>query len=320
MRILLVEDEEDVRNLLVTCLQRWGHEVVATQAVSEAWDKIQSGSTDLIISDWHLPSMAGTELVKKIRHDERYKQLPILMISGQADRSDIAEAIHAGITGFLHKPFAPIQLQEKLEVISCKKDPKQDAIGILKRMATHIYERYLSFDPTASTPLVVFGVPTNTVAGLSRLDRKDLVLYLYQVTAAIARANAQHPMLKAGYLLAPSTHEIMVRLRNNHVLKRITLMLVSQGCEGDIFRMVRLLRAGRGKTLPIVLVCDSMYDFPMKQRSNFAQLQVGVIERRQLEDVDYINTLIKENVVEPTLGDRSTSQALPQRSSPPVES
>ena len=117
MKILLVEDDQKIGQLIATGLEQKAHQVVWVQDGHKAWKLLNGVPVDVLITDWKLPDLSATELVQKLRRDERLGQLPVLMMSGSADKSEIVAAIKAGINGLVVKPFTVAQLLEKINVV-----------------------------------------------------------------------------------------------------------------------------------------------------------------------------------------------------------
>jgi two-component system chemotaxis response regulator CheY len=82
-----------------------------------AWPLLQSIHFDFLITDWNMPGMPGLDLLKAVRADERLSKLPVLMLTAESKREQIAEAAQAGVNGYVIKPFTAITLQEKIEKI-----------------------------------------------------------------------------------------------------------------------------------------------------------------------------------------------------------
>jgi two-component system chemotaxis response regulator CheY len=72
---------------------------------------------DLIITDWHMPKMDGLEFIKRVRANNSLSDIPMLMVTAEADRSNVLSAIQAGVNNYITKPFNAIDLQEKVEKI-----------------------------------------------------------------------------------------------------------------------------------------------------------------------------------------------------------
>ena len=99
-KILIAEDEENLRELVTRMLNIFNHEVIATENGQEALNYLQSNQVDALITDEQMPKMRGYELIKTLRSNNYH--LPIMLISGTADYKNAKEA---GANMFLRKPF-----------------------------------------------------------------------------------------------------------------------------------------------------------------------------------------------------------------------
>jgi two-component system chemotaxis response regulator CheY len=78
---------------------------------------LQSGGFDLLVTDSHMPGMTGLDLLKAVRADERLATLPVLMITAEATPEQLTEAVQAGASGHIVKPFTAGMLKEQLDKI-----------------------------------------------------------------------------------------------------------------------------------------------------------------------------------------------------------
>lgn len=123
MKILVADDMQSARESLVSMLRGMGF-----TDISEANDGIQALTAlkkekyDCIITDWNMPNMDGLSLVRFIRIDPAIKDLIVIMVTAQADRERVIEAIKVGITDYIVKPFTESTLREKLERIIEKRN------------------------------------------------------------------------------------------------------------------------------------------------------------------------------------------------------
>lgn len=108
IHILIVEDNESIRKLLVTVLTNIGFKNVSNaQDGRIAWSLIQRENVDLVITDWMMPHMDGMELIKNIRKsDQNFKNIPILMITASDKQEDIVQMAKLNINGYIVKPFS----------------------------------------------------------------------------------------------------------------------------------------------------------------------------------------------------------------------
>ncbi|MBW6489485.1 response regulator, partial [Sulfurimonas sp.] len=72
---------------------------------------------DMLITDWNMPEMNGLELVKKVRADARFKDLPIIMVTTEGGKAEVITALKAGVNNYIVKPFTPQVLKEKLGAV-----------------------------------------------------------------------------------------------------------------------------------------------------------------------------------------------------------
>jgi two-component system chemotaxis response regulator CheY len=105
--ILIVEDNDNMRKLMVTILHNLGFKKVKDAGNGKiAWDMLQENSCDLVISDLMMPEMDGLELLQKIRtSDEALKNTPVLMVTASDQKSDIMHASKLKIDGYIMKPI-----------------------------------------------------------------------------------------------------------------------------------------------------------------------------------------------------------------------
>jgi two-component system chemotaxis response regulator CheY len=117
-RVLVADDSSTMRKIILRSLQAVGVKDVAEAADgSEAIALFEPGKFDLVLTDWNMPGMNGLELLKAIR--EQDKAIPVIMVTTEAEKSRILEAIQAGVTDYLVKPFQQDALREKLEKHGC---------------------------------------------------------------------------------------------------------------------------------------------------------------------------------------------------------
>jgi two-component system chemotaxis response regulator CheY len=118
MKILIVDDFSTMRRIIKNILRQLGlTNVHEADDGTTAWPKIQAEDFDLIITDWNMPKMSGLELLKAIRSDENLKDLPVLMVTAEALKENIIEAVKAGVSNYIVKPFTAETMQEKLNKI-----------------------------------------------------------------------------------------------------------------------------------------------------------------------------------------------------------
>ncbi len=118
MRVMIVDDFATMRRIVKNILTQLGFKnFVEADDGSVAWEMLQKEPVDFIISDWNMPKMTGIELLKKVRADEKLKDIPFLMVTAEAQKENIVEAVKAKVNNYIVKPFTPETLGEKIEKI-----------------------------------------------------------------------------------------------------------------------------------------------------------------------------------------------------------
>ncbi len=118
MKVLVVDDFATMRRIIKNILLQLGFKnILEADDGTTAWDILNKEQVDLIISDWNMPKMPGIELLKKVRADDRFKDLPFLMVTAEAQKKNIVEAVKHRVSQYIVKPFTPETLQEKLNKI-----------------------------------------------------------------------------------------------------------------------------------------------------------------------------------------------------------
>ena len=126
-RILVVDDKANMRRTLRNMLRMMGfNNFNDAEDGDVALKKIKSEKFDFVICDWNMPRMNGVELLKAIREDDRFKNLPFLMITAEVEEGTVAESIEAEVDGYILKPFVPKTLEDKIiEILTRKQSPSQ---------------------------------------------------------------------------------------------------------------------------------------------------------------------------------------------------
>ncbi len=117
MKCLVVDDSATMRRIVVNALKSIGYDnVVEAGDGSDALQKCD-GSIELIITDWNMPVMGGLDFVKALRANPAHAKTPILMVTTRSVKEDILQAVEAGVSSYILKPFTPQVLKEKIDQI-----------------------------------------------------------------------------------------------------------------------------------------------------------------------------------------------------------
>ncbi|HTV78432.1 MAG TPA: chemotaxis response regulator CheY [Steroidobacteraceae bacterium] len=118
MKFLVVDDYLSMRRMVKSVLNDLGYSnVTEADDGSTALPLLRDGEFDFLITDWNMPGMPGLDLLKAVRANQRLAKLPVLMVTAEAKREQIVEAVQAGVNGYIIKPFTAEVLKEKLAKI-----------------------------------------------------------------------------------------------------------------------------------------------------------------------------------------------------------
>jgi two-component system chemotaxis response regulator CheY len=118
MTVLIVDDFATMRRIVKNILSQLGFKnFIEADDGSVAWEILQKEKVDFIVSDWNMPKMPGIDLLKKVRADDKLKDIPFLMVTAEAQKENIIEAVKAKVSNYIVKPFTPETLGEKIEKI-----------------------------------------------------------------------------------------------------------------------------------------------------------------------------------------------------------
>lgn len=116
-KILIAEDEPDIRELITLTLQFSGYDVVSAKDGAEAVDAARNDSFDLILMDVRMPRMTGYEACRILRESDTTKEIPIIFLSAKGQESEVKAGIDAGADDYILKPFAPDMLTRKIQEV-----------------------------------------------------------------------------------------------------------------------------------------------------------------------------------------------------------
>jgi len=107
-----------MRRIIINTLNKLGYtDVVQASNGREGLDRLAANPVDLIITDWNMPEMTGIEFIRSLRGNAKLSQVPVLMITSNAARDDIVEALRSGVTNYVVKPFTSDTMREKIESV-----------------------------------------------------------------------------------------------------------------------------------------------------------------------------------------------------------
>ncbi len=118
LKVLVVDDMSTMRRIVKNVLKQIGFsDLIEAENGQDALTKLKAGGFGLVVSDWNMPVMQGIDLLRAVRADPELKSLPFLMVTAEAQKENIIEAVQAGVSNYVVKPFTAEALQGKLEKI-----------------------------------------------------------------------------------------------------------------------------------------------------------------------------------------------------------
>jgi DNA-binding response OmpR family regulator len=116
-KILIAEDEPDIRELITLTLQFNGFDVTSARDGAEAVEIAQRGQFDLILMDVRMPRMTGYEACRRLRELDATKDIPIIFLSAKGQEAEVQQGLQAGADQYILKPFAPDMLSRKIKEV-----------------------------------------------------------------------------------------------------------------------------------------------------------------------------------------------------------
>ncbi|MBU2546835.1 MAG: response regulator [Proteobacteria bacterium] len=118
LRILVVDDFATMRRMIKNILKQLGYtHIEEADNGQAAWSLLETREIDLVISDWNMPTMTGLELLKAVRSDERFKDLPFIMVTAEGQQENVIEAAQNKVSQYVVKPFNADTIAGKIESV-----------------------------------------------------------------------------------------------------------------------------------------------------------------------------------------------------------
>ncbi|MDA3798684.1 MAG: response regulator transcription factor [Kiritimatiellae bacterium] len=120
-KVLIIEDDEDIRELEIFNLKQEGWKVLEAETAEEGLESVKTTSPDIILLDLMLPGMSGLDFCRKIKSMNDYKSIPIIMVSAKGEESDIVTGLELGADDYVVKPFRPRELVARVRAVLRRK-------------------------------------------------------------------------------------------------------------------------------------------------------------------------------------------------------
>lgn len=122
-RVLVVDDMMTMRKLVIKSLKEIGFkDFVEAADGAKGWEAVANSNPPigLIVSDWNMPNTTGIDFLKRVRAESRFKKLPFLLVTAEAEKHQVVEAVQAGVTEYVIKPFNKESLEAKIKSAHAK--------------------------------------------------------------------------------------------------------------------------------------------------------------------------------------------------------
>ncbi|MDH3980084.1 MAG: response regulator transcription factor [Gammaproteobacteria bacterium] len=183
VKITIIEDEEDIRHLLLYNLEKEGYSASGYESGEEGLAAVRAEQPDLVLLDLMLPGIDGMDVCRQLKQDAATRDIPVIIISAKGEESDIVAGLELGADDYLSKPFSPKVLLARIRTVLRRfAQPMADEGDVIQ-------VDDLSLDPKKFT-VTISGVPVDLTAGDFRLltflaSHRGWVFTRYQIVDAI---------------------------------------------------------------------------------------------------------------------------------------
>ncbi|HHQ4706590.1 TPA: phosphate regulon transcriptional regulator PhoB [Aeromonas veronii] len=122
-RILVVEDEAPIREMLCFVLEQKGYETIEAEDYADGLAKVREPYPELIVLDWMMPGGSGIQFIKQLKQDEVTRQIPVVMLTARGEEEDKVRGLEAGADDYITKPFSPKELTARLHAVMRRVSP-----------------------------------------------------------------------------------------------------------------------------------------------------------------------------------------------------
>lgn len=295
---MIVDDFTAMLKIIRTILKGLGYtDIAEAKDDDEAWEKLQDGGVDLLITDWNMPNMSGLELVEKVRSNPPTSELPIIMSTSRNVKEDFIAAMKAGVNNYITKPYNPQQLEDKIGQVFKKiraqahkklvaEAPKLDLGPLLNNAAAITMQD--------DFPFVTIVEKVVDATNLGRPENEDTGRFLNTAVKVLDKVNQQFPDVQVRYVLEDNTHAIMrmVRFHREH----LKLLMISDDIVGGGLTLARLAALNQEASYKVCLICEMQSEFSAAQRDGMEKMGILLLERRKITD-EVLEDVFKEYAI-----------------------
>jgi two-component system phosphate regulon response regulator PhoB len=224
-RILIVEDEPSIRELLRVNLQHAGFMVVPCESAEAAAAALQLQAPDLILLDWMLPGQSGLDFARELRADSRYREIPLVLLTARAQEGDKLQGFDVGADDYVTKPFSPRELIARVR-------------ALLRRAAPEPVESPLEFSGLRLEPETLRVFSSGELIELSPTEFRLLHFLMRHPDRVLSRATLLDKVWGDNVYIEERTVDVHIR--------RLRLALTPAGHD----RLIETVRGGGYRFLP----------------------------------------------------------------------
>jgi len=212
--VLLVEDEQAIREMVAMALERAGFRVRHAESAEDAEAAIKLSQPDLILLDWMLPGESGIDYARRLKRDRATRDLPIIMLTARGEEGDRIRGLDAGADDYVPKPFSPRELVSRVKAVLRRVQPTtgEQAVEIRGLRLDPVSHRVLAGDqpvamgPTEFRLLHFFMMHTERV-----FNRTQLLDNVWGANVYVEERTVDVHVRRLRKALAPSGHDELVQ-------------------------------------------------------------------------------------------------------------
>lgn len=213
-RILVVEDEEAIREMIVFGLNRAGFQVDQAGDCRQARMQIADRLPDLILLDWMLPDLNGLEFARSLRREEMTASVPVIMLTARSQEDDRVRGLDGGVDDYVTKPFSSRELVARIKAVLRRSAPEGDADqvtieGLVMNLASH---RVIANDQTVELGPTEFRMLRFFMTHPDRVySRSQLLDHVWGGNVFVEERTVDVHILRLRKALAPTGHDRFIQ-------------------------------------------------------------------------------------------------------------
>lgn len=211
VRVLVVDDEPAIREMIRFALNKSGMKVWCAESGREAIDKINEKKPDILLLDWMMPNLSGTQLTRHLRKNPLTSNIPIIMLTARVSEDDKVSGLNSGVDDYITKPFSPRELVARIHAVIRRTEPGDEDGNIsagkitMDTLARHVYldNRQIHIGPTEYRLLEFFMTRENRAFSRSQLldhvwganvflEERTVDVHIRRLRKVLKQANLDH--------------------------------------------------------------------------------------------------------------------------------